>query len=105
MKYLNSRKVRGLEEGVVGDFNVTIMRAGAKIASPCTYDGGGTVQAITVNQYDLFKCTSGLMEYLISVKTNRFLQTYVGQFVQGDEELRERSDTTMVTGGTCTKID
>jgi hypothetical protein len=108
MQYLKSRKVETFSgETVLGDFNVTITKQGSNYASPCTYDGGVTVEAITVNQYDLFKCTSSLVvEYLISVKSNRFLQTYVGEFVQGDEGLRETlPDTPLITGGTCTKIE
>jgi hypothetical protein len=102
MKYLNSRKVEyPLETVVVGDFNVTITRSGFH-ESPCTYDGGDKVQPVTVNERDIFKCTSNLFQYLISVKSNRFLQTYVGTYVVGDED-RAEQDTPTVTGGTCSK--
>src|SRR5262245_30880399 len=97
MKYLKSRRVTFGGEGVVGDFEVTITKSGSNYSSPCTYDFDQKLRVITVNQYDLFKCTTGLMDYLVSVRTNRFLQTYTGQYVQGDETLTDDPDTPMVT--------
>ena len=105
MKYLNSRKVEyPWETVVVGDLNVTITRSGSNHATTCTYNDSGKVEPVTVNEKDLFKCTSNLFEYLISVRSNRFLQTYVGTYVLGDED-RAEQDTPTITGGTCAKIE
>src|SRR5262249_30349188 len=106
MKYLNSRRVTyGGEDFVVGDFEVTITNAGSNNASACNTDFGEKPRVTTVNQFDLFKCNVHLMDYLISVRTNRFLQTYTGQYVQADESRTDHLDTPSVTGGTCMKIE
>ena len=102
MKYLRVRNVKdslGKEEAVF-DFNVSITKAGTNYASPCNSHGSSQQSPITVNQYDVFRCNSSLMDYVFNGNTNRFLQTYVGQYIQGDD-----GDTPAVTGGTCTKID
>jgi hypothetical protein len=90
MKYLQS-----------SDFKVTITPAGSNDALPCVKLGSGAVQ---VNDYDLFRCTTLISEYLFSLRTNRFLVFYGGEYVP---ELPENNspDTPAVTGGTCTKID
>lgn len=102
MKFLRVRKVNnslGKEEDVF-DFNVSITMAGTNYASPCSYDGSYQGSPITVNPYDVFRCNSALTDYVFNGKTNRFLQMYVGHYIQGDG-----GDTPAVTGGTCTKID
>ena len=83
------------ETVVVGDFNVTITRSGSNHSTTCTYNDSGKVEPVTVNEKDLFKCTSNLFEYLISVRSNRFLQTYVGTYVLGDEDRAEQDMPTI----------
>jgi hypothetical protein len=106
MKYLNSRRVTyGGEDFVVGDFEVTITNAGSNNVTACNTDFGEKPRVTTVNQFDLFNCNVHLMNYLISVRTNRFLQTYTGQYVQADETRTDNPDTPSVTGGKCMKIE
>ncbi len=104
MKYLQTRTVKnaiGSDESAI-DFNVTITKSGRNFASPCTYSGWGDKQEpVTVNNLDVFGCISSLSRYLVNSSTNKFLETYTGEYVHRDDG----GDTPYVTGGTCTRID
>ena len=72
----------------------------------CNTDFGEEKPRVTtINQFDLIKGNVHFMGYLISVRTNRFLQTYTGLYVEADETRTDHPDTPSVTGGICMKIE
>jgi hypothetical protein len=86
-----------------GDFDVSITPAGSSDAMPCV-SSLSLARAVQVNEYDLFRCTVLVEDYLFSLRTNRFLKFYAGEYV-GEMPTVHTPDTPSVEGGTCTKIE
>jgi hypothetical protein len=103
LKHLRTRVRKTLfgDDETVHDYNVTITKAGSNSPSSCA---NYPEQHVTVNEYSPLICVGGddLQEYRFSLKTNRFLSTYLYGYIDGKDS---KENTPSIEGGTCTKID
>jgi hypothetical protein len=84
----------------MSDYDVTITKSGTDDVASCTnrYDVGAPVQVAN----DEFGCRTKFFDFIVNVKTLRFLRIYSDGYVGGKDI---GVNTPSVSGGACTKID
>ena len=84
----------------MSDYDITITKAGTDDAAPCTnrYDIGAPVQVAN----DEFGCRTKFFDFIVNVKTLRFLRIYSEGYVGGKDI---GTDAPSISGGTCTKVE
>ena len=84
----------------MSDYDVTITKAGTDDVASCTnrYHVGAPVQVAD----DEFGCRTKFFDFIVNVKTLRFLRIYSEGYVGGKDI---GADTPSISGGRCTKID
>jgi hypothetical protein len=84
----------------MSDYDITITKAGTDDAAPCTnrYHIGAPVQVAD----DEFGCRTKFFDFIVNVKTMRFLRIYSEGTVGGKDI---GADAPSISGGTCTKIE
>jgi len=108
LRFIRTRmeNISGLDR-LVQHYDVTITMAGTNNALPCVSEG---MLYVRMRDNEWLKCHIPLArpfdpyftDYIINLKTNRFLWTYLTGFVEGRDA---PGDTPAVGAGTCTKID
>jgi hypothetical protein len=94
-------------------YNVTITPSGSSIPTERAKDGSNNVYAIrSVNDESIaFDCTARSnvrifrpYQYRSNLKSNRFLRSYPGGYLGGNDN-GDEIDPPYISGGTCTKIE
>ena len=99
MNFVRAGVRKEIIEEQVTDYNILVTASGKDTSLPCT----GNYETVTVvNQYRSFSCTTVAYDYVLNLRTNRFLSIYRYGYVGGKDS---NADTPAVEGGTCTKID
>jgi hypothetical protein len=95
MKFIRSYGSLGMS-----DYHVTITKAGTDDVASCTnrYEVGAPAQVSD----DEFGCRTKFFDFIVNVKTLRFLRIYSEGHVGGKDI---GTNTPSVSGGACTKID
>jgi hypothetical protein len=84
----------------MSDYDVTITKAGTDDVASCTnrYEVGAPVQV----ENDEFGCRTKFFDFIVNVKTLRFLRIYSEGYGGGKDI---GTNTPSVSGGACTEID
>jgi hypothetical protein len=84
----------------MSDYDIKITKAGTDDAAPCTnrYHIGAPVQVAD----DEFGCRTKFFDFIVNVKTMRFLRIYSEGYVDGKDI---GADAPSISGGACTKVE
>jgi hypothetical protein len=95
MKFIRSYGSLGMS-----DYHVTITKAGTDDVASCTnrHEVGAPAQVSD----DEFGCRTKFFDFIVNVKTLRFLRIYSEGYVDGKDI---GTNAPSVSGGACTKID
>ena len=104
LKYLANRTVKDFagKDETVRDFNISLTEADSNSSSICYSTNKDWSATVPISEDSLISCSTGLIDHRFNLKANRFLESYLTGFIDGNDN---SDNTPTVMGGTCTKID
>jgi hypothetical protein len=97
LKYERSRPMENVPSFMQHDYAITVTEAGSSTPSKCF--SHGAAELVTIWTPKNISCRSIMYEFWFNFEMNRFLKTFISGYVDGS------TDTPMIEGGTCTKIE
>jgi hypothetical protein len=101
--YIRKKEDEFQEDETINVYEATITNAGESFAQKC--QSYSDTKEVAVGKYNTVFCEAELFEYKINLDSKRYLATYSVGYAVGLHNDDEHSDTPVIEGGTCTKIE